>query len=162
MVKIQDTATLLAAAQILFQRQISGLLVVNENDRLVGLLSEKDIYRALYPEYRDFYLHPEMCLDYEKMESKAQQVRDIPVKQLMSTYLYTVSEDDPVMKVGAIMLSRHVNRLPVLNKSGVLVGVVSRREIYQAILQKEFQLEDNTTIKDESRSPQEAITRERR
>ncbi len=137
-IKIRNDAPVLEAARLMFHNQISAVLVVDANDSLVGLLSEKDIYRALYPSYTDFYTQPEAFLDYEKMESKASQIKQLPVEKFMSKNLYTVSEDDPLMKVGAIMLSKNVNRLPVLNSDGKLVGIVSRREIYQELLRDQF------------------------
>ena len=137
-IKISKDASVLDAAKLLFKNQVSGLLVVNEHDELVGLISEKDIYRALYPDYKDFYLHPEAYLDFEQMESKAEHVKHWPVERLMRRELYTITDTDPLMKVGALMLSKNVNRLPLFNKNGKLVGIVSRREIYQHIFQKEF------------------------
>lgn len=138
-IKIRNDSTIIEAAALLFKNQISGLLVVDAKDNLVGILSEKDLYRALYPDYKDFYSHPEACLDFEEMESKASNIRDWPVEKIMTSNTYTISDQDPLMKVGAIMLAKNVNRLPVVNNEGKLLGIVSRRDIYQAIFKKEFQ-----------------------
>ena len=67
-IKMKETANLLEAANVLFHHQISGVLVVNEAEVLIGLLSEKDLYRALYPSYREFYENPASLLDDTKNE----------------------------------------------------------------------------------------------
>ncbi len=128
------------AAKLLFEKQVSGLLVVDADNQLIGLLSEKDLYSVLYPEYQDFYQNPESFLDFEAMESKVASVKDWPVSKIMTRTIHSVSENDPLMKVGAIMLSKRVNRLPVISETGNLIGIVSRRDIYHAILREEFKL----------------------
>ena len=138
-IKIRKDASLLDAVKLLFKNQVSSLLVINDDDQLVGYLSEKDIYRALHPDYRDYYSHPEAYLDYEAMEIKAQQIQNFPVWKFMNDRVICISEDDPLMKVGAIMLAKHINRLPVLSKEGKLVGIVSRRELYHKIFDRVFQ-----------------------
>jgi CBS domain-containing protein len=149
-ITIYEEATLLEAVRLFSDHQISGLLVVNKSKEMVGLLSEKDVYRAMYPDYHDFYTHPEAFLDFEAMESRANEIKHCPVKQIMIRNVYTVSENDPLMKVGAIMLARHINRLPVVDRHGSLIGIVSRRDIYQAIFQEEFKIHSTEEIREKS------------
>ena len=130
--------TLSEVANVLFEKDISGVLVVDENRHLKGLVSEKDIYRKLYPSFDQFYVNMEKPIDFEKMESRAENVKNMKVEEFMIKDMHTVSVDEPLMKVGGIMLARKVNRLPVLDHEGNLVGIISRRDIYKAIFRKEF------------------------
>ncbi|OGY79987.1 MAG: hypothetical protein A3B74_04995 [Candidatus Kerfeldbacteria bacterium RIFCSPHIGHO2_02_FULL_42_14] len=135
-IKMKETANLLEAANVLFHHQISGVLVVNEAEVLIGLLSEKDLYRALYPSYREFYENPASLLDDTKNEKDmVQQAKEKLIKDVMSRTIISVHVDDPAVKAGALMLARRINRLPVLNDEGKLVGIVSRRDIYQNLFQ---------------------------
>ncbi len=124
-------------AKLLFKHQISGLLVVDENDKLVGIVSEKDVYKKLYPDYKDYYDNPEINLDFEEMENRAHDVRHLKVEDFMIKNVETVSVDDPLMKAGAVILTKKINRLPVMD-GDKLVGIVSRRDIYQKVLQAEL------------------------
>ncbi|MDD5043437.1 MAG: CBS domain-containing protein [Patescibacteria group bacterium] len=136
-VSIKVGATLKDVAQTLFKKQISGILVM-AGEKLVGFVSEKDIYRLLYPQYNDYYENPELSTDYEDMESRAQAVKDKKVEEFMKTPVITLRPDDAVMRAGAIMLSRKLNRLPVVDEEGKVLGIVSRRDIYHAIFKKEL------------------------
>ncbi|MFA5076086.1 MAG: CBS domain-containing protein [Patescibacteria group bacterium] len=138
-ITVKPTDTLEKVAKILFKKQVSGVLVVDAKEQLVGLVSEKDIYRMMYPTYQDFYNNPEVFLDHEAMEDNIKQVRDLPVEKFMKKEIVTLQPDDPVMKAGAIMLSRHINRLPVL-KNNKVIGIVSRRDIYQNIFKSKLNL----------------------
>jgi len=124
-------------ARILYADHISGVPVLDDAGVLVGFVSEKDIFRILYPWYQSYYEHPEHYTDMEARESKAKDIKDTPVSVFMKKNIVSVSPHDPVMKAGALMLSRDVNRLPVV-EDGVVVGVVSRDSIYKAVLKKNF------------------------
>lgn len=140
-IKTTQTATLFEAAKLLFKHQISGILVTDSADNLVGILSEKDLYRALYPSYSEFYEDPSSVLNYGKdSEDLVKKAKDQTVGDIMSTTLVTVSENDLAIKAGAIMLAKIINRLPVVNDRGKLVGIISRRDIYQKIFQKGLDL----------------------
>ncbi|MDO8584097.1 MAG: CBS domain-containing protein [bacterium] len=122
--------------QLLLRSNISGAPVVDADGHVIGVVSEKDLFRSLYPSYHDWYEGPDSFVSAEQMESEAQQVsKERPVEELMSKRLMTVSPDLPLVQVGAMMMSTGVHRIPVL-KEGKLVGVVSRREVFRAILKE--------------------------
>ena len=96
--------TLQSAAQLM-EKNDFGVLPVGENDRLVGMLSDRDItIRAVARG-----LAPDQC-----------KVRDV-----MSSEVKYVFEDDSVDEVARTMSELQVRRLPVLNRDKRLVGIVS-------------------------------------
>ena len=50
-------------------KKVTGSIVINSQKDIVGILSDKDIYRGLYPSYVDFTTNPELYTDFEKQES---------------------------------------------------------------------------------------------
>ncbi len=138
-ISVKPETTYEEVARLLYRHQVTGVPVLDEKERVVGFVSEKDIVRILYPWYKSYYESPESYTDMEARESKAGDIRNTKVETFMKKNILTVTPDDPIMKAGALMLAHDVNRLPVV-ESGALVGIVSRDSIYKAILKKNFGL----------------------
>ena len=139
--KIRIGTTFTNVARQLLEFVVSGAPVVDNADRLLGIISEKDLFRAIYPRYQDFYEAPEAFLDFQKLENEATSIKDAPVESFMSRRLITASPDTPILKIGAIMVATGIHRVPVV-ENGILVGMVSRGDIYRAILREYFDLWD--------------------
>lgn len=133
-VTVRPEHNLQEVAQILIDKIISGLPVINEEGDLVGVISEKDLFHAVFPSYHEFYVRPDVWINYDWTDVldrlKAQKVADVMVRKV-----FTVEEDEPVLKVGAMMLAHHIHRVPVL-RAGKLVGIVTRKDIYRSLLRK--------------------------
>lgn len=137
---IPHTATHEEAATILYRHNVSGAPVLDETQRLVGMISEKDLFRALYPAYAEYYENPAHFLDYEAREANAKDVRRKPVTDFMARHVYTIGPDDPILKAGGLMLAKSIHRLPVVDRDGTLLGIVTREQIYRAILERHLKM----------------------
>jgi len=126
-------------ARLLYKHNKSGAPVVDAEGRVIGAVSEKDLFRIMYPYYRSFYEHPECYADLENRECKMDEIRRHPVEVFMSREVVAIDPEAPVMRAGALMLARGINRLPVI-ENGKLVGMVSRRDIYRKILEQRLGL----------------------
>jgi CBS domain-containing protein len=132
-VTIPVTATYGDAVNILRESKISGAPVVDTDRQVVGMLSEKDLFRVLYPRYNSYYEDPANYLDFEHRENKITEVRLHLIKDFISLDVVVVEETTPIMKAGALMLARGIHRLPVV-RGGSLVGLVTRRHIFRRVL----------------------------
>lgn len=135
---VSPQSTYEEVARLLYSEQMSGVPVLEEGNKLVGFVSEKDIFRILYPWYRSYYESPESYTDMEARESKARDIRKTKVEIFMRRNIITVTPEDPIMKAGSLMLAREVSRLPVVSE-GKWIGMVSRQSIYTVILKKNFE-----------------------
>ena len=96
--------TLECAAQIMEEEDF-GSLPVAENDRLVGMLTDRDItIRAV---------------------ARGMAPQDCKVREVMSPEVRYVYDDESVRDVAKVMGDLHVRRLPVLDRAKRLVGIVS-------------------------------------
>jgi len=123
------------AAKLLLKHKISGAPVVDEDNRIIGVVSEKDLFRALYPAYHDWYETPHAYLDFKKLECETQAAAVKPIEECMSKRLLTVTTDIPILQVGALMMATGIHRVPVV-EDGKLIGMVGRRDIFRAILRE--------------------------
>ena len=94
----------------------------------------------MYPYYKSYYEHPESYVDYEQRENKIDEIRSHPVRSFMTKEVLTIDPEAPVMRAGALMLARNINRLPVVEE-GRVIGVISRSHIYRKILRYHFEIE---------------------
>lgn len=107
-----------AIHQILVNR-ISGVTVVDNHNKPVGVLSELDCLRAI------------LSATYHE-----QEVGYHPVRDYMSSPVETVSPDDGIIEVAQSMLDHKRRRRPVVDVHGHMVGQVTCRQLLRAL--KEF------------------------
>ncbi len=117
-VTIGPAATMAEAIGLLDRHRI-GTVVVTEGGRILGLLSEQDVVRALARSGTD--------------------VLRKPVRSAISTDCVTCSLDDRVTKVMALMTDRRQRHVPVV-RNGELEGIVSIGDLVKARL-SELELE---------------------
>jgi len=103
-ITIEPTANLAAAAKLLSAHRIGAVLICGAGGRLSGILSERDIVRAL-------------------SEHGAEALR-LPVGQVMTRDIETCAEDDIVASIMERMTAGRFRHMPVLT-NGKLVGLIS-------------------------------------
>lgn len=111
----------LGVIKAIFEQAHFRHLLVLEDDVLVGVISNRDLLRALSP-YLD--TDAEMNRDTETLNRRAHQI--------MSRQPITISPDSSLPEAAAIMLEQHVSCLPVL-ENGALVGIVSWKDLLRVM-----------------------------
>ena len=111
---------------------VMGLPVLDQAGRLVGMLSMTDVLKAVYPSYMSMMNLGGFTWD-GMLESLASKAGDRKVASIMTKSVVTVHEDDPLMECVDRILKKQVRRMPVLDKTGQVVGMVYMRDIFFAI-----------------------------
>lgn len=93
---------------------INGTPVVDDNDRLIGMLVKADIFR--------FLIDPG-------------HIGDSPVDWVMSKDLISCNEDDDIIEVTKVIRKNNITSIPV-EKDGKLVGIVSFEDLLDHFLEK--------------------------
>ncbi len=135
---IPHTATYYQAAKILHEHNITGAPIVDDDNTLIGMITEKDLFKVLYPFYKSYYENPELYSDAFDRESKASEIRDNKIEQFFSREINTVTPDTPIMKAGAILIAKGIHRMPVVDAKGKIVGIISRGDIFGEVLKMNF------------------------
>lgn len=134
---IKEGTTYQDVFKTLEENDCSGAPVINLDGEIIGIVSEKDLFRVLFPFYSSYYKNPELYIDYEERENKVDDIKKHKIEVFMNRDFVHISPDDPVLRAGALMLAKNISRLPVL-ENGKLVGMLWRRDIYKTILQKKL------------------------
>ena len=139
-VSLHYATPFLDAAKMFLVYHLSGAPVVSDTGELVGIISEKDLMRAMYPTPNEVYSHPYLLFYEEELNEATTSATHKCVGDVMSKRLITTTPDTHVFKVGGYMVATGVHRVPVIDENRKLVGMVSRGDVYRAMLQENFHL----------------------
>jgi CBS domain-containing protein len=103
-VSIEPSATLSAAVNLLGEKRIGALLILGAGHRVVGILSERDIVRAL--------------------AERGASVLDEPVSQVMTRRVSTATENETVSSIMERMTAGKFRHVPVVEQDK-LIGIIS-------------------------------------
>lgn len=132
-VTVRPTATFKDVVECMLTAGVSGLPVIDGDDRLVGIVSETDVMsRGAYPwaSRRPRLLSAGFLLGDDPRWQRKATART--AQELMTARPVTVSADHQVSIAAQRMLERGVNRLPVVDDDGRLVGIVTRSDVMRA------------------------------
>ncbi|MGI9017324.1 MAG: CBS domain-containing protein [Euzebya sp.] len=122
------------AAELLALSQASDLAVVDEDGQFVGVLSEGDLLRALMPDYTLLEDMPVSVADASAFFATTGISRaEDPIGPLVITESISVHPDDDLLKPAAVMVTKQIRQLPVL-ENGRFVGTLSRADVCWALL----------------------------
>lgn len=114
-------------------RKIFGLMVVDEDDHLVGMLSMYDILLCIQPKHMKIWGEME-DLDLDQLfPDLLERARNIRVGDIMTTEVVTTSPDIHILAVADIMVKKHIRRLPV-TENGRIIGIVYISSIFNHLL----------------------------
>ena len=138
-ITIKSGTTLGEAAEIMVKNNISGAPVVDKDGKMIGIISEKDLFKKFYPNLQEIIKHVGLWLDNERVEEGIRKKKEIAVDKIMATEIISAEPDDPVLKVGSMMLVNRIHRVPVLDR-GKLVGIVARPDIFRRLMKSDLHL----------------------
>lgn len=125
------------AAKFIFGHKHQGIPVVKikgKNKKLVGFITEQDILSQLFPKVSDIiedYVHER---DFEEMEKNVKNVLTKKVKDVMNRSTISIYINEPLLKAESIMKIKDISRLPVVDDKGFLVGIISKVDIFRALV----------------------------
>jgi CBS domain-containing protein len=130
-VSLKPEMPLAEAARILARHRISGAPVVDAAGRVAGVLSEKDFLALLgFGRGESFMQVVALCLGGQGCPAAGGRQRT--VAEAMSAPAVTVGEAATLAEMAALMAAKGVNRLPVVDDRGGLVGIVTRAALVGA------------------------------
>ncbi len=110
-ITVKDHTPIREAIEILIDKKISGLPVINDENKLVGLITEKDLLRLVFTGEVDLGI----------------------VADFMTREVVALDEETDLLDVCEYLIDMNYKRIPIL-KDNRLVGIISRRDMIRYIL----------------------------
>ena len=124
-------------ANLLIKEKIGGLPVVDEENKVVGIISETDIMKKEShvdsPRMLNFIQGIIFLDDMKKFEDEMRAIAAYKVEDLMSKDIITVNENDTFDYVANVMINKSINRVPVVDENNFLKGIICRYGIIKAM-----------------------------
>lgn len=139
-ITVRGGTTLAEVAHVFQENNISGAPVVDDEGRMIGIVSEYDLLRKSQElrlaGWRDpfSWVSPHASLDEIARFTKGLcTVADTKVDEVMSGRVLSVGPDESLENVCRLMVGRNINRIPVVER-GRLVGIISRADLVWAMV----------------------------
>ena len=141
-VTVGKSATVRDVAKLLLEKRISAVPVVDDAGKVVGIVTEGDlIHRAEAGTERPYswwthFLAGDATIAADYAKSHARRVEDV-----MTSDVITASPETPLHEIATLLEERRIKRVPIVNKDGNLVGIVSRANLIQVVASARPKLE---------------------
>lgn len=143
-VKVHQEDNLADVVRILLEHKISGLPVLDDENKVVGMITGKDLLK--YSEILDV---DDNSLDYSRLfrfhthtaksipdENKTDMFLITRVEEVMSKTVISVNENSSFHDVVTLMKEHKINRIPVIDEDGRLKGLITRTDLLNYIAEK--------------------------
>jgi CBS domain-containing protein len=151
-ISVGTATSIVEAANVMLENHVSGLPVIDEAGRLVGIVSQGDfIRRAEIGTQRKRGRWLKFLLGPGKAASDFVHERGRKVEEIMTPEPLTVTEDATLEDIVELMERYNVKRLPVV-RGDKLVGIVTRSNLLQAVAELARDVPDPTADDDHIRN----------
>lgn len=130
---IKVSATFSEALQKMVDGRTNGLVVVDDENYVKGILSSMDLIQFVVPDYLEDDKHLASFEAAEEFAKLIKKVANKPIVEFMTKNVHTIKEDRTLMEASTILAEFKVRQIPVVNDEEKLVGYINRTDIKKAI-----------------------------
>lgn len=116
-------------------RKIYGLMVIDDKEKLVGMISMYDILLFIRPKHIHVWGSMDDVDIGRILESSFENARSVHVGDIMTPDVITVSPQTHVFKILDIMIKKHIRRLPVV-ENGNIRGIIYISDLFYELLDR--------------------------
>ncbi|MBI4697959.1 MAG: CBS domain-containing protein [Nitrospirae bacterium] len=134
-ITIKPEATIEELARLLMKHKISGVPVVDDKNKLWGIVTENDLIsqnKRLHIPTVIRLFDAFIVLGSGKMEVELKKMAATTVKEVCTSKIVSITEDTPLQEVATIMSEKKIHLLPVL-RNNIVVGIVGKADIVDAM-----------------------------
>ncbi len=134
-ITIRSEATVEELARLLMEHRISGVPVVNDENRIEGIVTENDLIRKnkrlhipTVIRLFDAYL----MVGSKSMEKEIKNMAATTVDEICTREVVSITEETSLDEIATIMAEQHTHLLPVLS-DGAVVGIVGKADVVRSM-----------------------------
>lgn len=138
-ITVQKDASVEELSELLVKNKISGVPVVDDKGKLVGIATEgdliikdSDLHFPRYFKLLDSIIYLESLNKFKKNLKKFLGTK---VEDVMTAQIRTVGEETPISDAANMMIKYNINRVPVLDSKDELIGIITRADIVRSMIQ---------------------------
>jgi CBS domain-containing protein len=132
-ISVTKYETIVHAATILSERNISGIPVVDKNKKVIGIITQADILSIVG--IRREHTLKDLLKHMLGEPLPHRRIGDL-VGDIMTSSVLTMKAEANIAEVARIMDEKKIRRLPVVNEKNELIGIISRADILRAVIRK--------------------------
>jgi CBS domain-containing protein len=132
---IKEAVMMLQSASIEYERRVFGMMVTDEKNNLIGMLSMYDIFIFLRPKHIEIWGEMDDIDLTSVIEDSLARADTLRVGDIMTTSLISITPDTNLMMIVDLMIKKHVRRLPVLDGPKI-IGIVFISDVFDYLLEK--------------------------
>lgn len=132
-ISISKYESVVQVANILAEKNISGLPVVDKEKKVIGIITQADILSMVGVGREHTFKD---LLKYMLGEPLHERKVGDHVGDIMTSPALTVRPDASVAEAVRIMDEKRIRRLTVVNETGELIGILTRADILKAVIKK--------------------------
>jgi CBS domain-containing protein len=117
------------------QKKVFGLMVTDDNDHLVGILSMYDILMFIQPKHVHILGEMDDIDPSQLYDERLERVKSVLVGDIMTPEVVTIGPDTHLMVIADLMIKKHIRRLPVVDDQEV-VGIVYVSDVFYYLLEQ--------------------------
>lgn len=123
---------------VMMQNHVSGVPVIDKDNHLVGMVTERDLVTKdrvfNISSYMEF-MASILFTDGKGVEGMSQKKSDsLTAADVMTSPVYAVHLEATIEEIVSLMMNRHINRIPVIDKENKLVGIIGRSDLLPILI----------------------------
>jgi CBS domain-containing protein len=130
--------------EIMAIQRINGIPVVDNQQKVIGFISQHDIIKELLPNYLGIINSNSFITEFIQLSKKLKEYANHRVEEFMKKNIITINEDDNEVMAADLLIRNKIHHLPVV-RDGYLVGIVTMRDLLKAMIIKEEKDEQKKT-----------------
>ena len=136
-ISVSPATEITHATKLLLENHINGLPVIDENEKLVGIICQSDVIaqqkKLPIPSFFSFLDGFISLSSMKNLEKEVKKISAVTVSQAMTANPVTVGPDTLIEVVAALMVDSNFHTIPVV-EGGKLVGIVGKEDVLRTII----------------------------
>ena len=121
--------------EILSRHKITGVPVVNQEQEVIGFISQHDIIKDTLPNYLGIINSGSILSEFIQLSKSLKENSNRPIKDFMIKNVITVNENDNEVLAADLLIRNNVQRLPV-TRNKKLVGIITLTDICRILIKE--------------------------